>query len=158
MPDRLIVLPDDSAKPMLDALAGAKASINIRMFLFTDPDMVAAVKAAQARRVEVRVMRNPQRRDGSAEHEETRTALADSGVEVRHSSPAFALTHQKSRVIDSSTGPAESLNWETSDLTETRDCAVLTTDALEVSEMLRCFDADWSQVEFKPDPKSRLIW
>ena len=24
--------------------------------------------------------------------------------------------------------------------------------------MLRCFDADWNQAEFKPDPKSRLIW
>jgi len=158
MPDRLIVLPDETAKPLIDALAGAKASINIRMFLFTDPDMVAAVKAAQARGVKVRVMLNPQRRDGSAENEQTRKALADSGVEVRDSSPAFALTHQKSMVIDGRTGYVESLNWETRDLTETRDYAVVTTDALEVSEMLRCFDADWSQVEFKPDPKSRLIW
>ena len=32
-----------------------------------------------------------------------------------------------------------------------------TTDALEVAEMVRCFDADWSQAEFKR-PKSRLIW
>jgi phosphatidylserine/phosphatidylglycerophosphate/cardiolipin synthase-like enzyme len=158
MPDRLIVLPDDTAKPLIDALAGAKASINIRMFLFTDPDMVAAVKAAQARGVKVRVMLNPQRRDGSAENEETRKALADSGVEVRDSSPAFALTHQKSMLIDGRTGYVESLNWETRDLTQTRDYAVLTTDALETSEMGRCFDADWGQVEFKPDPKSRLIW
>ena len=128
------------------------------MFLFTDPDMVAAVKAAQLRGVKVRVMLNPQRRDGSAENEETRKALADSGVEVRDSSPAFALTHQKSMVIDGATGYVESLNWETRDLTQTRDYAVVTTDALEVSEMLRCFEADWNQTKFKPDPKSRLIW
>ncbi len=158
MTDRLIVLPDDTAKPLIDALAGAKRSVNIRMFLFTDPDMVAAVKAAEARGVKVRVMLNPQRRDGSAENEETRKALADTGVEVRDSSPAFALTHQKSMVIDGETGYVESLNWETRDLTQTRDYAVVTTDALEVSEMLRCFDADWTQTEFKPDPKSRLIW
>ncbi len=158
MSHRLIVLPDDTAKPLIDALTGAQHTINIRMFLFTDPDMVAAVKAAQVRGVKVRVMLNPQRRDGSAENEETRKALADSGVEVRDSSPAFALTHQKSMVIDGTVGYVESLNWETRDLTQTRDYAVLTTDALEVSEMLRCFDADWSQTEFKPDPKSRLIW
>ncbi len=158
MTDRLIVLPDDTAKPLIDAIDGAGRSINIRMFLFTDPDMVAAVKAAQARGVLVRVMLNPQRRDGSADNEETRKALAGSGVEVRDSSPAFALTHQKSMVIDGATGYIESLNWETRDLTETRDYAVVTTDALEVSEMLRCFDADWNQSEFKPDPKSRLIW
>ena len=158
MTDRLIVLPDDTAKPLIDALDGARRSVNIRMFLFTDPDMVVAVKAAEQRGVKVRVMLNPQRRDGSAENEETRKALADSGVEVRDSSPAFALTHQKSMVIDGETGYVESLNWETRDLTQTRDYAVVTTDALEVSEMLRCFDADWTQTEFKPDPKSRLIW
>jgi len=120
--------------------------------------MVQAVKAAQQRGVKVRVMLNPQRRDGSAENEETRKALSDNGVEVRDSSPAFALTHQKSMVIDGETGYVESLNWETRDLTETRDYAVVTTDALEVSEMLRCFEADWTQTEFKPDPASRLIW
>jgi cardiolipin synthase A/B len=158
MPDRLIVLPDDTAQPLIDALAGATESVNIRMFLFTDPDMVAVVKAAEQRGVKVRVMLNPQRRDGSAENEETRKALADSGVEVRDSSPAFALTHQKSMVVDGKTGFVESLNWETRDLTQTRDYAVVTTDALEVAEMLRCFDADWGQTEFKPDPKSRLIW
>ena len=158
MTHRLIVLPDDTAKPLIDALDGAKRSVNIRMFLFTDPDMVQAVKAAQQRGVKVRVMLNPQRRDGSAENEETRKALSDNGVEVRDSSPAFALTHQKSMVIDGETGYVESLNWETRDLTQTRDYAVVTTDALEVSEMLRCFDADWTQTEFKPDPKSRLIW
>lgn len=158
MTHRLIVLPDDTAKPLIDALDGAKRSVNIRMFLFTDPDMVQAVKAAQQRGVKVRVMLNPQRRDGSAENEETRKALSDNGVEVRDSSPAFALTHQKSMVIDGETGYVESLNWETRDLTETRDYAVVTTDALEVSEMLRCFEADWTQTEFKPDPASRLIW
>jgi cardiolipin synthase len=155
---RLIVLPDDTAKPLIDALDGAMRSINIRMFLFTDPNMVTAVKAAEKRGVKVRVMLNPQRRDGSAENEETRQALADSGVEVRDSSPLFALTHQKSMVVDDETGFVESLNWETRDLTETRDYAVVTNDALEVAQMLRCFEADWTQTEFKPDPKSRLIW
>jgi cardiolipin synthase len=158
MSHRLIVLPDDTAKPLIDALDGARKSINIRMFLFTDPDMVVAVKAAEKRGVKVRVMLNPQRRDGSVENEETRKALADSGVEVRDSSPAFALTHQKSMVIDGETGFVESLNWETRDLTQTRDYAVATTDALEVAEMVRCFEADWTQTGFKPDPKSRLIW
>jgi phosphatidylserine/phosphatidylglycerophosphate/cardiolipin synthase-like enzyme len=158
MPHRLLVLPDATAQPLIDALTGAQRTINIRMFLFTDPDLIAAVTAAQGRGVKVRVMLNPQRRDGSTDNDETRQALADAGVEVRDSSPAFAVTHQKSMVIDGQTGFVESLNWETRDLTETRDYAVITDDPLEVSEMLRCFEADWDHVEFKPDPKSRLIW
>jgi cardiolipin synthase len=158
MSHHLIVLPDDTAKPLIDALDGARRSVNIRMFLFTDPSMVEAVKAAERRGVKVRVMLNPARRDGSADNEETRKALEGTGVEVRDSSPKFALTHQKSMVIDESVGYVESLNWETRDLTQTRDYAVQTTHAPDVAEMLRCFDADWDQQPFKPDPASRLIW
>lgn len=158
MSHSLIVLPDDTARPLIDALNGAKASINIRMFLFTDPDMVQAVAAAERRGVKVRVMLNPARRDGSAENEETRKALEETGVQVADSSPEFALTHQKSMVIDEKIGFVESLNWETRDLTETRDYAVTTSDALEVAQMLECFDADWHHKKFVPHAKSSLIW
>jgi hypothetical protein len=43
MPRSLIVLPDDSSKPILDAIAAAKKSLRIKMFLFSDPDLLAAV-------------------------------------------------------------------------------------------------------------------
>jgi phosphatidylserine/phosphatidylglycerophosphate/cardiolipin synthase-like enzyme len=61
-------------------------------------------------------------------------------------------------VIDDAIGFVESLNWETRDLTETRDYAVVTTNALEVAEMVAGFAADWERTKFTPDPKSRLIW
>jgi phosphatidylserine/phosphatidylglycerophosphate/cardiolipin synthase-like enzyme len=61
-------------------------------------------------------------------------------------------------VIDDALGFVESLNWETRDLTETRDYAVVTTNEREVSEMVTCFEADWARQKFAPDPKSRLIW
>ena len=73
----LIVLPDDTAKPILDAVTGAARSLNIRMFLFTDPTLIEAVLAAKRRGVKVRVMLNPARRDGKAErhHPAARRAL-----------------------------------------------------------------------------------
>ena len=128
------------------------------MFLFTDPTLLDAVIAAKKRGVRVRVMLNPARRSGENENEASRKTLEAAGVEVRDSSPEFALTHQKSMVIDDATGFVESLNWETRDLTETRDYAVVTTHEDEVAEMVKCFDADWAQKKFEPDPKSRLIW
>ncbi len=158
MTHSLIVLPDDTAKPILDALNGATRSLNIRMFLFTDPTLLEAVVAAKRRGVEVRVMLNPARRSGEAENEEARKALAAAGIEVRDSNPAFDLTHQKSMVIDGATGFVESLNWEHRDLTETRDYAVVTTRKHEVEEMVECFDADWIRQDFSPKPGSRLVW
>ena len=46
MSHRLIVLPDDTAKPILDAINSAKLALNIRMFLFTDETLIGAPGSA----------------------------------------------------------------------------------------------------------------
>ncbi len=158
MSHSLIVLPDDTAQPILDAVSTAKKSLQIRMFLFTDPSLTASVIAARQRGVKVRVMLNPARRGGESENDETKSKLAAAGIEVKDSSPAFDLTHQKSMVVDGATGFVESFNWETRDLTVTRDYAVVTASKAEVTEMDECFEADWARKEFKPGGHSRLIW
>jgi cardiolipin synthase A/B len=158
MSHTLIVLPDDTAKPLVDAINSATRSLNIRMFLFTDPTLLDSVIAAKQRGVNVRVMLNPARRSGETENEGARKTLVAAGVEVRDSSPAFDLTHQKSMTVDKEVGFIESLNWEPKDLTETRDYALMTTRAKEVAEMERGFDADWERGEFAPHPESTLIW
>jgi cardiolipin synthase len=158
MSHTLIVLPDDTAKPILDAVNAAKHSLNVRMFLFTDPTLLDAVVAAHKRGVKVRVMLNPARRSGESENEEARKQLTDAGIAVRDSNPAFDLTHQKSMVVDDSIGFVESLNWEPKDLTLTRDYAIVTTKGHEVAEMVACFDADWEHKDFKARAESRLIW
>ena len=158
MTHRLIVLPDDTADAIIDPIKAARHSLNIRMFLFTDPTLLQAVVAARRRGVNVRVMLNPSRRDGTSDNDLAREALLAAGVAVKDSSTEFAVTHQKSMVIDGRVGFIESLNWETRDLTETRDYAVETTKNSEVAEMVRCFDADWAEQPFSADPGSHLIW
>jgi cardiolipin synthase len=154
----VIVLPDDSAKPILDAINGAKDSIRIKMFVFSDPSLLQAVIAAQHRGVKVRVMLNPARRDGEKENDESRITLTDAGVEVLDSNPCFALTHEKSMVIDEKIAFVESLNWELKNLTETRDYAIVTTHKHEVEEVMECFDADWARENFNAGDHSHLIW
>ncbi len=149
MSHSLIVLPDDTAQPILDALAAAKKSLQIRMFLFTDPALSKAVIAAKRRGVKVRVMLNPARRGGESENDDTKKKLAHEGIEVIDSSPAFDLTHQKSMVIDESIGFVESFNWETKDLTITRDYAVVTTHKVEVEEMDHVFPGGLGPQEFQ---------
>lgn len=158
MSHTLIVLPDDTSKPILDVINAAKSSLNVRMFLFTDPTLLDALIGAKRRGVNVRVMLNPARRSGETENEESRNTLLAAEIDVRDSSPAFDLTHQKSMVADDEVGLVESLNWEPKDLTETRDYAIVTTHAGDVAEMVRCFDADWEHSEFAPHPESQLVW
>jgi cardiolipin synthase len=154
----LVVLPDDSAQPILDAIHGATKSLRIKMFVFSDPTLLQAVIDAQHRGVKVRVMLNPARRSGEAENEESRKALTEANVEVIDSNPAFDLTHEKSMVVDDRAAFVKSLNWETKNLTGTRDYAVITDDKREVSEITDCFEADWSRKSFDPGEHAHLIW
>src|SRR5271168_1618586 len=154
----IIVMPDDSAKPLLEAIANAKKSIRVKMFLFSDPSLLAAIIAAQDRGVDVRVMLNPERRDGEKENHDSRKALLDAGVRVIDSNPEFDLTHEKSMVIDGETAFVQSLNWETKNLTVTRDYAVVTSNKHEVEEIAECFDADWNRTKFDSGENSHLIW
>ncbi len=154
----LIVLPDDSAKPILDAIDGAKKSLRVKMFIFSDPSLLKAVIAARQRGLKVRIMLNPVRRSGESENQESRKKLEAGGVEVIDSNPEYDVTHEKSMVVDDTTAFVKSLNWETKNLTETRDYAIVTSHAHEVAEIIECFEADWARKPFKGDEHSHLIW
>jgi cardiolipin synthase A/B len=153
----LVVLPDDSARPILDAIHGAKKSLRIKMFVFSDPTLLQAVIEAQKRGVKVQVMLNPARRSGETENEESRKLLSEAGVQVIDSNPAFDLTHEKSMVVDDKTAFIKSLNWQTKNLTETRDYAVITDNPHEVEEIRDCFEADWNRTDFA-EAAVHLIW
>jgi len=154
----LIVLPDDTAKPILDAINNAARSLRIKMFVFSDPGLLQATIAAHQRGVKVRIMLNPARRSGEAENEESRKLLTAAGIEVIDSNPAFDLTHEKSMIVDDEMAFVKSLNWQTKNLTETRDYAVVTAHSHEVNEIIECFEADWHRQSFGPGEHSHLIW
>lgn len=158
MPRSLIVLPDDTAKPIVDAINQATKSLRIKMFVFSDPTLIQGVIDAHKRGVDVRIMLNPARRSGESENQESRKTLTDAGINVIDSNPAFDVTHEKSMVVDDHTAYVKSLNWEPRNLTETRDYAVATTHKHEVDEITECFEADWTRSEFNPGEHSHLIW
>lgn len=154
----LVVLPDDTSRPILDAINHAEKSLRIKMFLFSDPHILSAVIKAHGRGVKVRLMLNPERRDGEKENDETRKTLTKAGIDVIDSNPAFELTHEKSMVVDEKSAWIMSLNWETKNLTETRDYAVVTEHGHEVREIVDCFEADWARTPFDPGEQSHMIW
>ena len=125
----VLVFPDDTSKPILDAISNAKKSIRIKMFVFSDPDLIQAVIAAKKKELDVRVMLNPARRNGEEENGETRKLLEEAGIEVKDSNPDFGLTHEKSMTVDD-----------------------------EVTEAIEGFEADWNRQKFEPGEKALLIW
>ena len=71
----LVVLPDDGMTPLLEAIRGAKESILVKMFLFTEPRLIRALAAARRRGVRVRVMLNPARRSGESDNDDAKRRL-----------------------------------------------------------------------------------
>jgi cardiolipin synthase len=154
----LLVLPEDSGQPILGAIHRATESIRIKMFVLSDPRILKALIQAHGRKVKIRVMLNPARRSGEKQNDDSRRTLSEAGIEVFDSNPAFELTHEKSMVVDDATAFVQSLNWAPENFVETRDYAVITGHSHEVSEIIDCFEADWSRQDFKAGDDSHLIW
>ena len=158
MSGSLIVLPEDSAKPLLELIQGAKESLRIKMFVLSEPRLLRALIQAHRRGVKIRVMLNPSRRSGEIQNTGSRHLLHRAGIDVLDSNPAFEVTHEKSMVCDDTAAVIGSANWEPDNFGKTRDYAVITRDAAEVNEVIDCFEADWSRRPFEPPRSSNLVW
>ncbi|MFZ4115758.1 MAG: phospholipase D-like domain-containing protein [Chthoniobacterales bacterium] len=155
---RLIVVPDDGIEPFQEALRGAKKTLDIKMFQFSETRLMEEVVAAHRRGVAVRVMLNPARFTGEHDNDQAFDFFNKASVPVQETNPAFPITHEKSMIIDGREAYIMSLNWAPKYFGETRDYALVTTDSEEVKEVEGCFDADWKRLDFKPPVVSNLTW
>ena len=97
---RVMVQPEDGVLPLLELIGAAQRSIFIKQFTFTYPVLLDAVKAAHRAGRDVRVMLNPHRSSGDRANDASFAELQAAGVKMQWSSPDFAVTHEKSMVID----------------------------------------------------------
>ena len=155
---RLMVMPEDGVGSVAGLIEGAGASVLIKMFTFDSPALLAAVQAAQARGLAVRVMLNPQRSSGTRANDATMEALRAAGVEVRWTSPHFAVTHEKSMVIDGRLALIATFNFMDKYFTRTRDYGLVTEDPAVVAQVSACFEADWQEQSYTlPDASPLLL-
>jgi len=154
----LIVEPDDGIDPILKTIEGAKKSLDIKMFQFTDPVLMTAVADAHKRGLKVRVMLNPSRFTGEHDNDEAFEFFKNAKVNVKETNPKYPITHEKSMVVDGKQAFIMSLNWAPKYFGLTRDYGLATNDPEEVAEVAGCFEADWNRVDFTPPQVSNLIW
>ena len=155
---RVLVQPLDGIEPVRALMDGARASIKVKMFAFTSPALLEGLIAAKARGVDVRVMLNPARSSGSRANDEASERLKAAGVAVLWSNPKFAVTHEKSMVVDRTTALIATFNFSDKYFTHTRDYGVIIDDPGIVREVETCFEADWHRTVFTPPFGSVLLW
>ena len=147
----LIVLPDDTAEPILAAIGGAKQTLRVKMFVFSDPALLAAVIAAHKRGVdgprdaESRAAQRRGRERGDAQGADRRPACR-----CRTAIPAFDAD---AREVDGGRrdgGVREVAQLGDGQPHETRDYAVVTDHRHEVDgDRSTCFEADWHRTDVR---------
>lgn len=156
----LIVEPDDGKTTVLSTIAGAYKNLTLTIYEINDPDIVAALAAAQGRGVSVRVLYN---NASFASMHETNpnngavTNLSRVGATTKPASPVFSVTHQKTLTADGSRSVIMTFNLEPGYFATTRDFGIVTTNLSEVREITSVFDADWNYQNVTPTLPS-LVW
>jgi phosphatidylserine/phosphatidylglycerophosphate/cardiolipin synthase-like enzyme len=152
------VLPDAGVKPVADAIDGAQRSVKLKMYLFTEKSLVDALKRAVARKVDTRLLMEKNPFGGGAANLDVFNSLQGTGVQVQWTDDnAYRYTHEKSLVIDDKVAYIMSHNFTRSSFASNREYGIVDTNAADVAEVGRVFEADWNHI--KPDLSNpRLVW
>jgi cardiolipin synthase A/B len=155
---RVIVQPDDGVEPVVALIRSAERSVLVKQFTLAHPAIVEALVEAHKIGRAVRVMLNPHRSSGDRANDETFERLKAEGVEVAWTNPKFAVTHEKSLVVDERAALIATFNMAEKYFTATRDYGLIIEDPHEVSQIRAGFMADWDRTDFHPDHMSALLW
>lgn len=100
----VFIEPRDREKPIVQAIAGAKHSVWVEVYLLTDYAVIHALEDAANRHVDVRVLLEVHPfGGGNVSAQKTIDSLNLTGVKAKPADPAFAYTHAKTILVDGST-------------------------------------------------------
>jgi len=161
LPDHtLFVEPDEGRAEVIRTIAGAQKNITLTIFQLDDPEVVAALAAAQDRGVSIRVLYNNASYAAANQTNPNFYAVANLtplGVAMEPAPPYFTITHQKTLTADRSRAIIMTFNLDPAFFGSTRDFGILTTNESEVREIAEVFEADWNYRNVSPSEPS-LIW
>lgn len=157
---KIIIEPDEGVAPILDLIKSATKSVDLVMYQMTDKEISDALIAAHTRGVNVRVLLNL----GYFGKKENTTNdlvykyLQQGGVQV-HSTPTyFALTHQKTLVVDNSKALIMTWNFVPKYYPTGRDFGILDYDINDVSAIEQTFSADLDNKQISAPLGDDLVW
>lgn len=149
--------PQDGRAPLIAAVNSARKEVLVEVYLLSDSSFINALENAQLRGVQVKVMLKQHPFGSGNLNTKTQKALQNSHVAVSWANPAFALTHEKSVVIDNSEVFILSQNLTASAFTKNREYDVLDADPTDVTEVRNIFIADWERHAYAPTDPNLVV-
>jgi cardiolipin synthase len=149
--------PESKHQPLIDAIKSAEHEILVKMYLLSDKEIIKALIDAREHGVKVMVILEKNPFGGSGLNPKTKKELDNNGVMTQWSNPSFALTHEKTIIIDANKAFILTQNLTTSSFSKNRDYNILDTNPIDVAEIRNIFIADWKRKSFSPPPNTNII-
>jgi cardiolipin synthase len=151
----LVVEPGAGFSSVYNLINGAKHSIDVTMYEFSDTTAEHDLAAAAKRGVHVHVILD--RREQS-ENSAAYSYFGSHAVKVTWSSPKYRYTHQKTLVVDGSEAVIMTANLTSQYYTTSRDFLVVDTNRADVAAITAVFNADFTHTAVRPGDGSDLVW
>ena len=147
---KLLVQPDDGVAPLLEAIEGAKSSIDLYIFRLTYPAVERALADAVSRGVVVRTLIAHLNGSGEDALRKLELRLLGLGATVSRTDEDLLRYHGKMMIVDRRTLYVLGYNFNRKDIERSRSLGVSTQQADLVGEALRLFQADFDRKVYTP--------
>jgi phosphatidylserine/phosphatidylglycerophosphate/cardiolipin synthase-like enzyme len=157
----LITEPDAGISPILNAITNATSSVDLVMYQLEDPAIEQALAVDKSRGISVRVLLNGGyygKPDSPNVNQLAYDFLKSHDVSVEWTPARFALTHEKSLVIDNIAAYILTFNFTPQYYASSRDFGVIDTDTRDVNAMEQTFDDDWNDISDAAGTGDDLVW
>jgi phosphatidylserine/phosphatidylglycerophosphate/cardiolipin synthase-like enzyme len=131
----------DIRDAVLDAVAAARRTIDIEMYVLSDPLVIDTLVQAARRGVRVRVLLDP----GQLQNLVTAATFRAAGMQAQlyHAPPGIKL-HAKLGIFDHAVVVFGSCNWSRSGFTRNHELDLVIQDQLVAATFLARLDQDWA--------------
>lgn len=147
---KLLVQPDDGVAPLLEAIEGARSSIDMYIFRLTYPAVEQALADAVSRGVVVRTLIAHLNGSGEEALRKLELRLLGLGATVSRTDEDLLRYHGKMMIVDRKTLYVLGYNFNRKDIERSRSLGVATQQPDLVAEGLRLFQADFDRKVYTP--------
>jgi phosphatidylserine/phosphatidylglycerophosphate/cardiolipin synthase-like enzyme len=126
---KLLKQPRDGVKPIIDAIAAARTSVDLVVFRFDLPELERALQSAAKRGIAVHALIAHTSGNGNKKLRDLESRLLEAGATVARTDDEMVRYHGKLLLIDKKTLFVMGFNYTIRDICRSRSLGIVTTNA-----------------------------
>lgn len=152
--------PESGMSPVLSLIQHATSSVDLVMYQLEDTKIEQALSDDEARGVHVRILLNGgyYGKKENTDNDLAYTYLTEHGIAVHWTPNYFALTHQKTLIVDGNTALIMTFNLTPQYYASGREFGIVDTDSHDVSAIETAFESDWNGTKETAPSGTDLLW